>query len=257
MSVQVPGAADTSAPCTRQHAEIPLTRGYVTRIDDADRAFTDGHKWNAAVVPNRKAVYARARINGKNVYLHRLLCPDWSKVDHADGNGLNNCRSNLRNGAEFRNSANSKMKSGNSAGFKGVYRAASGKWVARIGVNKKQVYLGIYGTPGEAADAYDEAAVHYFGEYAQTNAMLGRVAGRTEEARGARARHRGPSRNPRTHCSAGHEYTPESTYIRPDGLRDCRQCATVRRRESREPNPRARGKICPPGCTCGRHRRAA
>jgi len=240
--------------------EIPLTRGYVTRLYEADRSFLDGHNWHVIVAPN--TAYACTRIGGKPTYLHSLLCPEWDEVDHADGDGLNNCRHNLRDGTGFRNNANTRMKSGNSAGFKGVFRAASGNYVARIGFNKKQIYLGIYGTPGEAADAYDEAAVRYFGEYAKTNAMLGQVEGRAGEERVARPRRgRGPSRNPRTHCSAGHKYTPENTYVGKNGQRACRQCATIAARERRNrtsaPNPRAHGKICPPGCTCGRHRRAA
>jgi hypothetical protein len=28
----------------------------------------------------------------------------------------------------------------------------------------------------------------------------------------------------KTHCSYGHEYTPENTYLRPDGARQCRAC---------------------------------
>ena len=31
-----------------------------------------------------------------------------------------------------------------------------------------------------------------------------------------------------THCKRGHEYTPENTYRKPDGCRDCRAC--IRRR---------------------------
>jgi len=56
----------------------------------------------------------------------------------------------------------------------------------------------------------------------------------------------------KTHCPQGHEYTPENTYIAPDGSRRCRACKNEHRRA---PNPPARGRICPPGCTCGRHRR--
>jgi hypothetical protein len=28
----------------------------------------------------------------------------------------------------------------------------------------------------------------------------------------------------RTHCKYGHEFTPENTYIRPEGRRECRVC---------------------------------
>lgn len=54
-------------------------------------------------------------------------------------------------------------------------------------------------------------------------------------------------------CAKGHEYTPENTYISPtDGSRVCRTCKNGRRHV---PNPPAKARICPPGCTCGRHRR--
>lgn len=32
----------------------------------------------------------------------------------------------------------------------------------------------------------------------------------------------------KTHCKFGHEYTPENTYICPDGLRNCRACTRER-----------------------------
>jgi hypothetical protein len=154
--------------------EIPLTRGYVTRIDDADLAFTDGHSW-CAITPSRGCVYAaRTGIDRKTVYMHKLLCPEWDLVDHADGDGLNNCRSNLRDGSGFRNHANKGMLRNNTSGYKGVaWHAHGGKWIARIYVSRKQICLGYFGSPEAAAFAYDQAAVRLFGEYAQTNAMLG------------------------------------------------------------------------------------
>ena len=255
MSVQGPDAPDEAAPKT---VEIPLTRGYVTRIDEADRVFTDGHSWHAAVFPRRRAVYACAKINGRCTTLHSLLCPDWDEVDHIDGDGLNNCRSNLRDGAGFKNSANRELASNNTSGYKGVgWNKRKEKWRASIMINGKPVFLGYFGTSKEAADAYDEAAVHHFGEYAKTNAMLSKA---TTAGTGAWQHNPPDERTLRTHCSANHEYTPENTYIRPNGDRACRQCAKLAMRESRRrhpsPNPRATGRICPPGCTCGRHRRA-
>lgn len=34
-----------------------------------------------------------------------------------------------------------------------------------------------------------------------------------------------------THCKHGHEFTPENTYIRPNGRRQCRTCTNDRTRE--------------------------
>lgn len=223
--------------------EIPLTQGYVTRIDAADRAFTDGRKWHAVARSYKRTVYARTKINGRQVMLHNLLCPDWDEVDHADGDGLNNCRSNLRDGAEFRNNANTWMRSNNTSGYKGVYRYG-GAWCARICVDRTRMNLGTYNSPEEAAYAYDQAAVSLFGEYARTNAMLGLV---TTEGAGARQRDD-------TRCPAGHEYTPENTYINPAGKRECRECRRDRKRKARQASP-GPGKPCPSGCTCGRHNR--
>jgi hypothetical protein len=203
--------------------EIPLTRGYVTRIYETDRVFTDGRKWHAATSHRRKSVYACTKIDGRHVYLHKLLCPDWDEVDHEDGDGLNNCRSNLRDGAGFRNKGNTGMRSTNTSGFKGVSRKGNSGWQARITVNSEMVCLGTYDTPEGAADAYDRAAVRHFGEYAKTNAMMGQVA--AEDVRSYRPPVRG-----------GHFCPPG---------------CTCRKHVSRI----GRGKLCPPGCTCGRHRR--
>lgn len=238
--------------------EIPLTRGYVARMDDADIAFAAGHSWHAtALSATAKIVYACAKISGRCTTLHSLLCPNWEFVDHVDGNGLNNCRANLRDGTGFKNSANRELASNNTSGYKGVgWNKRKSKWRASIMINGKAIFLGYFGTSEEAADAYDQAAVHHFGEYAKTNAMLRQSA---SEGTGVWWRPPLPPEE-RTHCKAGHKYTLENTYIRPGGEWDCRQCAKMRMRESRRrspvPNPRATGRICPPGCACGRHRRA-
>lgn len=38
----------------------------------------------------------------------------------------------------------------------------------------------------------------------------------------------------KTHCSRGHEFTPENTYRRPSGNRDCRACLRLRWRKSNQ-----------------------
>lgn len=221
--------------------EIPLTRGYVAVIDDEDKMVV-GYKWHVKLGPY--TAYACTKINGKHVVLHNLLIGR-ENVDHIDGDGLNNRRSNLRDGSGFKNHANTWLRADNSSGFKGVH-PLRGKWQAQIRVNGKPIYLGFYATPEEAAEAYDRAAISYFGDYARTNAMLAREAG-------TRQRETPPPVAPITHCKRDHEFTPENTYTSPGGKR---HCITCRRERSRVPSPIVKGRICPLGCTCGRHRRA-
>jgi len=58
--------------------------------------------------------------------------------------------------------------SNNKYGFKGV-RKVNNKWDANICINYKHYYLGCYETKEEAAVAYNIAAKHYHGEFANLN----------------------------------------------------------------------------------------
>lgn len=40
----------------------------------------------------------------------------------------------------------------------------------------------------------------------------------------------------KTHCPRGHEYTPENTYVRPSGQRECRECRRIRKMAYRRSN---------------------
>lgn len=59
----------------------------------------------------------------------------------------------------------------------------------------------------------------------------------------------------KTHCPAGHEYTPENTYTTPDGRRSCRECRQLKygeaNRKSRE--KRAARGLMPNGNTAKTH----
>lgn len=88
-------------------------------------------------------------------------------VDHIDGNGLNNRRDNLRLANRSQNGANRKIGKNNSSGVKGVYwYKPRNCWRARIGVNGKEISLGHFKNIDDAKQAYKEAALLYFGEYA-------------------------------------------------------------------------------------------
>lgn len=158
--------------------EIALTQGYVAWIDDED--FERISEWNWQIARRRKSValYASGalRINGKRkmMLLHRFIinAPDGYPVDHIDGNGLNCQRANLRVCSTTENLRNRGIQKNNSSGFKGVAKAKN-RWRAtlqkRIEGKRRQICLGLYDDPAEAARAYDIAALIHHGEFARLN----------------------------------------------------------------------------------------
>ena len=131
-------------------ADLPLVKAYSWSIDDHG--------------------YARSWCKEYGYFkLHRLLMgvDNPKMVDHINGDRSDNRRSNLRSVTATQNSQNSKMRSSNRTGYKGVSKHVSGKFHARICVNKKRISLGYFTDPLQAALAYNKAASFYFGEYAR------------------------------------------------------------------------------------------
>ena len=92
--------------------------------------------------------------------------------DHVNSNGLDNRRINLREASQAQNCANQRLHSNNTSGYKGVSRErAERRWKARICVKGRHIFLGRFDDPVEAARAYNEAALEYFGEFAWLNPL--------------------------------------------------------------------------------------
>jgi len=148
--------------------EIPLTKGYVALIDPIDSDLAS-LRWHVVISPRSKTVYARHKEYPSENYwsLHRIilarilarpLLPK-EQVDHIDGDGLNNQRSNLRSATVAKNQRNRSMQKNNTSGYKGVsLHKQSGKWQASVGINGVLKYLGLYDTPEIAYAVYCEAA---------------------------------------------------------------------------------------------------
>lgn len=156
---------------------IPLTKGYSALVDDEDYERVAAVKWYASVHP--RTIYAQrdCHANGKRtaVCLHRFImsAPQGMWVDHINGDGLDNRKSNLRVCTPAENLRNQRRPTGRSV-FKGIsFDAVNKKWRATIRVSGKRVFLGRFLDERSAAMAYDAAALLHHGAFACTNADLG------------------------------------------------------------------------------------
>lgn len=160
--------------------EIPLTKGMVAIVDDADYERVACYKWHADGKPGHYYAYRNVRVYPdryhpqRRISLHAFLMnpPDGIIVDHRDGNGLNCTRDNMRFATYSDNARNSRPKSRTSR-YKGIcYYKKLRKWGAFCIYQGKQHYLGVFTTPEDAARAYDAKAREWYGRFAKTNFPL-------------------------------------------------------------------------------------
>ena len=150
-------------------AFVTLTQGCVAVIDAADVPLVEGFNWQAA--KRHGIVYARrvtASPGRKTVQMHRALMGDPGDlyVDHIDGDGLNNRRSNLRVATHQQNLHNQRLSRANTSGLKGVvFNKRAGKWQAQIRFNGARKHLGMFATPEKAHTAYAKASAELHGEF--------------------------------------------------------------------------------------------
>lgn len=153
--------------------EIKLTRGFVAIVDEVDfeKAIGAG-SWAASVKSNTVyAVHGIKKNDGRwtTTRLHNYLT-DWPFVDHINGDGLDNRRSNLRPSSYRTNSLNLARYSSNTSGYKGVtWHKGAGKWASQIQLDRKHHHLGLFADLEDAARAYDAAAIELHGEFARLN----------------------------------------------------------------------------------------
>lgn len=167
---------ESKPSCSRgRFRRVRLTQHRYALIDQGDHDRVSRHKWCAAV-HSAHYWYAWTKIDGKMVSMHRFVLKLGRKrswVDHVNGNGLDNRRANLRLCTPSQNQHNkSARRVKKSCRYKGVsrYAQARGKmWRASLMCKGHAFHLGSFGTPKEAALAYDSAARRLFGSFARTN----------------------------------------------------------------------------------------
>jgi hypothetical protein len=150
---------------------IELTKGYSTVVDDDVSAEILQKKYCAIICGGNK-VYAVTNIKGKTKALHRIItnAPKGMVVDHINGDTLDNRKENLRLCLHKENVRNQKLHPDKLQKYKGVdLMKLRNKYRARIVKDYKNIHIGLFDTPEEAAFAYNEKAKELFGEFAYLN----------------------------------------------------------------------------------------
>ena len=137
-------------------ARVPLANGRGTAIVWAmDYSLVSQYRWQ--LNPGKQTDYAQRGYqtpdgNWHIQKMHQLITGE-KYVDHANRNGLDNRRSNLRTGATpSQHNANRGMFKNNTLGFKGVYwYKRDHKWRGQVQTGRKTVWEGLFDDPVEAA----------------------------------------------------------------------------------------------------------
>lgn len=130
-----------------------------------------GEEAGVEAVANNKKYYT-IQIDGKKYKRGRLaylyMTGEWpvEMIDHIDGDGTNDRWENLRSATVSENAFNHKSRAKKSSLPMGVRETGIGRYCARIGVNKRLITIGTFGTISEAKEAYQNARKVYYGEFA-------------------------------------------------------------------------------------------
>lgn len=157
--------------------QIETMDGYGVLVDDQDFDLNQ-YVWfvNSKGYVVKSGDYTPRLERMHRIILSRMLGRPLARhefPDHIDGNTLDNRRENLRLATNAQNAFNRGRNKNhkNPGGFKGVYPTKSARrpWMAKITVDRKQLYLGSFRTAVEAARAYDRKALEVAGVFAKGN----------------------------------------------------------------------------------------
>jgi hypothetical protein len=150
--------------------QIILSNGGVTLVDDEDYERFANAKWVQKASARAGLKYAYASGHDRTLHREIMQPPEGLCVDHINGDGLDNRKSNLRICTSAENSKGQRVLRRGGSRFKGVYwNKRWKKWVAQIRVNYKLLSLGGFDEEEKAARAYNDAALKHFGEFARLN----------------------------------------------------------------------------------------
>lgn len=153
---------------------IPLTRGQFATV--IAYQFEEYMRWNwhAKFIPKLKVYYAERSeiINGREVSIpmHRQMLGlgpgNPTRGDHENGDTLDNRPRNLRPATFTENCRNRRHESKTTSGYVGVtFNKEWQKWVVRINVNYRSIFIGYFVRKQDAIAARKKAELKYFGKF--------------------------------------------------------------------------------------------
>ncbi len=148
-------------------------------VDDGDFDWLNQWAWRYFRIDNQEYAVRTEESDGRRrlIFMHRQImnAQPGEIVDHADGNGLNNIRGNLRIATASQNAANRKvLPAHKSSQYRGVHwDRRKRRWIAEIHACGRVRHLGYFSSEEAAAARYNEAAHAWFGEFAQLNVLIG------------------------------------------------------------------------------------
>jgi hypothetical protein len=160
----------------RPFRRILLTQGQYAIVDPDDYPRLAKYKWHAN--RNRGTYYAQRKLwlprlkKELTIKMHRqiLNVPHFLLVDHINGNGLDNRKTNLRPATHSQNTCNTPKYKRSRSKYKGVtWHKPKRKWNARIRIRGRTMSLGYFNDEIDAALAYDKAAKVYHRDFAVLN----------------------------------------------------------------------------------------
>lgn len=156
---------------------VILTRGKIAIIDTELAGEVGKLNWSWNKGQRGSTGYASTNI-GKTPdrywqSLHRFVWevldrPSTPQVDHEDMDGLNCRGGNLRAATSSQNRCNTRARSDNASGVKGVcWVKRTGKWHAQAGINGRIYHVGYFTQINDAAVAVAAARERLHGEFAR------------------------------------------------------------------------------------------
>lgn len=158
--------------------KIKLTNGKYSLVSDSDFFELSKYKWwrtdRTSNQYAERSFWDKNKKRVRKVLMHRIIMGlktgDKRQIDHIDGNGLNNQRTNLRICTLQKNQHNRRRQKNNTSGYKNItWVKETKKWRVAIDYNNKTYNLGRYKNKMEAKKVRDIWLLKLHKEFASYN----------------------------------------------------------------------------------------